>query len=578
MKYLLFLLVLSCASHHEKPAAFNWKEASKKLTHDYAVSTAPLAPEIISEMGYNQFEHFTTPYSKDYQKERYAHAYQWRSRLERLIEEEKNVEYKTDIKILLDQVSLEMEGIELAREQGIIPFLGITETIYFNMHRLLPKDATKKMRNNALSRFRYYVHGDEEQLPIVDGYMAHMIQQMKHLEENRKRGFWPTKDEIETYLKDSDGYIEAIGELLSQWKEDMWKNDLETLKTQDKLYREFLKRKVLPYARKTNLTPAPIYAFTLKEMDINTSPEKLIDIAKKDYRATYLVFSELAHEIAKEKGLAKNDPLSVIQYLTSKKLTDERELLKLYEKTNEELFQIIVKNNILTIKERPNLVIRIANPSEMKSLPAPHFNNAPFFGKQKDRPAEFVVTSPEGGRDDFSYPEAVTTLTAHESMPGHALQYHMMRERGTTLMRSWFAFNSVNVEGWGLYAEDLVYPYLNKETQFVSLQRRLWRQARMFLDPELNLGKINGQRVLDVFMKELGFSKPFAESELRRYSYIMPGQANSYYYGYKKLMGMKARMKNDRCFNDTVLNYGILPLDEISARLEKVSCAAHVKK
>lgn len=578
MKYLLFLLVFSCASHNQKETPFDWKVASKNLTHDYAVSMAPLAPESISDMGFNQFEHFTTPYSKDYQKERYAHAYQWKSRLERMLNDETDQEYKTDIKILLENVTTEMEYIELVRAQGIVPFMGITEAIYDNLKLLLRNDASKRQKNNGLSRFRYYVRGDEEQLPLAEGFTAHMLTHMKNLEENRKRGFWPTKEEIETYLADSDSYIAAIEELLKSFETEKWQRDLNELKVQDQTYREFLKRKVLPYSRKTNLTPPAIFAFTLKEMGIEESPEELIEIAKKDYRATYLVFSELAADIAKEKGLAKNDPVSVIQHLTSLKIADEKELLKLYQKSNEDLFQIVTKNNILTVKERPNLIIRFATAAEAKSLPAPYYNNAPFFGKAKNRPSEFVITPPTGGRDDFSYPEAVTTLTAHEAMPGHALQYHVMRERGTTLMRSYFAFNSVNVEGWGLYAEDLVYPYLNKETQFVSLQRRLWRQARMFLDPELNLGMIKGQRVLDVYMKELGFSKPFAESELRRYSYIMPGQANSYYYGYKKLMAMKARMKNDRCFNDTVLNYGILPLDEISARLEKASCVVHVKK
>lgn len=578
MKYLLFLLVFSCASHNKTEAPFDWKKASKKLTHDYAVSYAPLAPEDISEMGFTQFEHFTAPYSKDYQKEKYAHAYKWKSRLERLLQAETNEEYKTDIRILLDHVTSQMESIDLVRSEGIVPFMPVTEVIYLNLKTLLAKDSDKRKRNNGLSRFRYYVRGDEEQLPLMAGYTAYMVAHMNHLAENRKRGFWPLKDEIETYLKDSDSYLEAIQELLGHWKSEEWKRDLDELRSQDLIYREFLRRKVLPYARTTNFTPPKIYAFTLKDMGIETSPEELIETAKKDYRATYLEFSELAQEIAKDKNLTKNDPVSVIQYLTSKKLIDEKELLRLYQKTNEELFQIVVKNKILTVKERPNMIIRFATKTEAQSLPAPHFNNSPFFGKDKNRPSEFVVTPTDGGRDDFSFPEAVTTLTAHEAMPGHALQYHVMRERGTTLMRAWFAFNSVNIEGWGLYAEDLVYPYLDKETKFVTLQRRLWRQARMFLDPELNLGRIKGQRVLDVYMKELGFSKLFAESELRRYSYIMPGQANSYYYGYKKLMGMKARFKNVKCFNDAVLNYGILPLDEISARLEKVICEEPEKK
>lgn len=573
-KIIFALFLVSCASQKPETVKTDWKEKSKKLTHDYAVSLAPLAPESVARLGFDQFGHFTTPFSKDYLQERYVHSYHWKNRLERMLETETHEEMKTDIRILLDKVSMDMEDVELTRSEGIVPFMPVTEFIYFNLKNYLYKDAPKKLLNNGLSRFRYYVRGDEEQLPIMDGYMAYMLTHMKHLADNRKRGFWPLRTEVETYLKDSDSYLSAIESHLAVWKSDEWKRDFEELKRQDHVFREFLKKKVLPYTRKTNLTPYNIFAFTLRDMGIKETPQKLIEVSKNDYSQTYLEFSQLAREIADEKKLARKDPVSVIQYLTSQKISDNNELLKLYKKSNEELFQIVTKNNILTVKERPNLEIRFATEAEAKSIPAPHFNNAPFFGQYKNRPAEFVITPTGGGRDDFSFREAVTTLTAHEAMPGHALQYHVMRERGTTLMRAWLAFNSVNAEGWGLYAEDLVYPYLDKETKFVSLQRRLWRQARMFLDPELNLGKINGQRVLDVYMKELGFSRLFAESELNRYSYIMPGQANAYYYGYKKLMQMKAKVSDPKCFNDAVLDVGILPLDEINVRIEKLKCGA----
>ena len=98
----------------------------------------------------------------------------------------------------------------------------------------------------------------------------------------------------------------------------------------------------------------------------------------------------------------------------------------------------------------------------------------------------------------------------------------------------------------------------------------------MFLDPELNLGLIRKERVLEVFTKELGFSDQFAAAELKRYSLLIPGQAPSYYYGYLILADLKKFVKNkedaiidEKCFNDAVLNLGLLPLKEISARLRK---------
>lgn len=569
---IFFLFITFSCSHPNKVATPDWKEKSQNLTHEYAVSIGDLYPEYVSDMGFTQFEHLTTPYSKDFDKERYALAHAWQGRLKRMLKEEKNEELRTDINILLDRVTMEMEEVELGQAEGVIPFLPVSESLFLNLKDLIRKDSSKLKLSNALSRFRYYVKGDEEQLPLVDGYMAYTINKIKHLKESRKSGFWPTRHEVEGYLQDADDYLKATEELLSHWKEDEWRSDFEEFKLQEARYREFVRKEILPLARKNNKTPYTVYAFTLKNMGIKEDPKNLIQMAKADYQKTYQEFNSLASEIARDNKLKQNDPVSVIRFLQEKKISNSDELLKLYEKTNEDLFQIVKKHDLLTIKERPNIIIRFATKAEAQSLPAPYFVNSPFFGADKDRPSEFVITPADGGRDDFNFPEAVITLTAHEAMPGHALQYHVMKERGTTLMRAQMAFNSVNVEGWGLYGEDLVYPYISKEAQFVTLQRRLWRQARMFLDPELNLGFIKPQRVMDVFMKELGFSKLFAQSELNRYSYIMPGQANAYYYGYKKLMDMKEKVKGEKCFNDAVLNMGVLPLSEISARLDKVTC------
>ena len=60
-----------------------------------------------------------------------------------------------------------------------------------------------------------------------------------------------------------------------------------------------------------------------------------------------------------------------------------------------------------------------------------------------------------------------------------------MVEAGLSLARGLFAFNSVNTEGWGLYSEAVMLPYMPLDGQLISLQARLHRAARAFLDPEL---------------------------------------------------------------------------------------------
>jgi hypothetical protein len=97
-----------------------------------------------------------------------------------------------------------------------------------------------------------------------------------------------------------------------------------------------------------------------------------------------------------------------------------------------------------------------------------------------------------------------------------------------SLARSLFAFNSVNVEGWALYAEAEMVPYEPLDGQFIALQFRLLRAARAFLDPMLNLGLVDRARAHDILVNDVGLSEPMAQQELDRYTFKSPGQATAF--------------------------------------------------
>lgn len=141
-----------------------------------------------------------------------------------------------------------------------------------------------------------------------------------------------------------------------------------------------------------------------------------------------------------------------------------------------------------------------------------------------------------------------------------------MVERGVSLARTLFAFNSVNVEGWALYAEAEMQPYEPLDGQLFALQARLMRAARAILDPKLNLGEISAERAYEVLTQEVVLSPAMARQEVDRYTFRAPGQANAYFYGYTKLMELRAEAelalgkKFDRmAFNDFIIGQGLLP-------------------
>ena len=170
--------------------------------------------------------------------------------------------------------------------------------------------------------------------------------------------------------------------------------------------------------------------------------------------------------------------------------------------------------------------------------------------------------------DDFTFDAAAWTLTAHEARPGHELQFDSMLEHGVSLARVRYAFNSTNVEGWGLYSEYLIQPYMPLEGQLVSLDYRLLRAARAFLDPELQAGKIQPADAFRVLEQDVVQSHAFAQEEVERYTYRAPGQANSYFYGYTKLIAVRRETESalgarfdQRKFHDFILAQGLLPPD-----------------
>ena len=163
------------------------------------------------------------------------------------------------------------------------------------------------------------------------------------------------------------------------------------------------------------------------------------------------------------------------------------------------------------------------------------------------------------------------TLSAHEGRPGHELQFTAMVERGVSLARTLFAFNSVNVEGWALYAEAEMIPHEPLDGQLIALQFRLLRAARAMLDPMLNLGMIDRARAEKVLIEDVGLSKPMARQELDRYTFNAPGQAGSYFYGYTRILELRAETElalGDRfdrlAFNNFLLDQGLLPPDQLA--------------
>ncbi len=281
----------------------------------------------------------------------------------------------------------------------------------------------------------------------------------------------------------------------------------------------------------------------------------------------------LAGEIAKDHGWSFTDYRDVIRELKKKQLAGD-DILPFYRERLKAIEDIVRANYLVSLPDRP-AIIRLATAAETTQQPAPHMDAPPLLNNTGQK-GEFVlplnVPSANGGAadqyDDFTFDAVSWTMIAHEARPGHELQFDSMVEHGVSLARALYAFNSTNVEGWGLYAEWMMQPYEPKEGQLETLQLRLLRDARAFLDPELESGKVTPDEALKVLMNDVVLSHAFATEEVERFTYRAPGQANSYFYGYTKLLQLRkdteaalgARFNQQR-YHDFLLAQGLLRPD-----------------
>lgn len=75
------------------------------------------------------------------------------------------------------------------------------------------------------------------------------------------------------------------------------------------------------------------------------------------------------------------------------------------------------------------------------------------------------------------------------------------------------------MEGWGLYAEYLIRPYLPLEGQLISLNDLLRRAARAFLALGLQAGKVAPEEAKPVLEQNIVKSPASAEPKVERYTY-----------------------------------------------------------
>jgi len=473
---------------------------------------------------------------------------------------------KQDLGILVKALEDNIQTSELDRA-NMLPYYTVSQTVFFGVRGLIDAQIPRERYPAALVRIEKYAGLTEGFEAITEQAKART---MERFEIDGLVG--PYKGEVEQDIERAESFITGIEGLLAGTDLQGWEESYATLATQLRDYNEWVLAEVLPRARTDFRLPAAVYEDALRNWGVDASPYDLIEQATKGYMDIRNEMEALAPQIAAEKGWDTRDYREIIAMLKEEGPIDGDKLLDHYHAVLRDIEEIIVRENIITLPER-DAGIRIATEAETAAQPAPHLEIPRMIGNTGEYPS-FIIPllgkNDDGSwvQTDDTYAAGAWTLTAHEARPGHEMQFSSVLESGVSITRALFAFNSANVEGWGLYAEAIMRPYLPLEAQMISLQYRLMRAARMFLDPMLNLGLITPEEAKDLIMKDVAIGESWAQNEVERYTYRMPGQATAYYYGYNKMQALRAQTElklrdafDQQAFHDFVLAQGLLPPD-----------------
>jgi hypothetical protein len=476
---------------------------------------------------------------------------------------ESDASVRQDLEILIEASERQLAMRSLG-EKYFIHYYNIPQTIFASIRGLVDPQVAKARQPAAIVRLRKYTGLEKGHTPIFEHAKRETSNSLKN-----DRLIGPYVEELKKDLDNMPRFVSGMREEFAKSDLKDWEPAVAEFEKQTTEYAAWLRDNLLPRARKETRLPEEFYSAYLKAMGMTIDPRELISRATSGFMDIRVEMEAIARRLAKERGYKSENYRDVIRELKKKQFTSEN-IMAGYRQRLKELEDLVRKHDIVSLPQR-EAIIRLASEAESAAQPAPHMRPARLIGNTGEQ-SEFVLplknpnASSTTPMDDFLNDAVAWTLTVHEARPGHEMQYAKMIENGVSQARSIYAFNSANVEGWALYSEAVMLPYLPLDGQLMSLQMRLLRAARAFLDPMVNLGMTDYEAVRKFLLSEVVISEPMATQEVDRYTFRMPGQATTYYFGHLKMQELRAKTElalgarfKQREFHDFILTLGLLP-------------------
>jgi hypothetical protein len=575
-------LLATAATFAQNTANFTpeWVERSNEIAYKVLDMSAKFVPEFAGQMGVSGYDEEVFDLRENLYQRQMAVEEAKLDYLNGLLATEEDPRVVQDIEIMLKATRDNMETNTVNYER-VLPYGNLTGLIFAGFNGLLDKQVPLERQRAALVRLKKYTGQAEGYEPLTELAKERLTERM-----NVPDLIKPFIGEVKQDLERAPVMIEGLQGLFSGTELTGYEDDLALLADQLTAYNAWVEETIVPNTREQAALPRELYELQLRNYGVYDSPEELIRTGQVAFSNIRNEMIALAPLVAAEKGFDTTDYREVILRLKEDQVPGDQ-LMARYQQVMASLDEIIRREDLVTLPDEPSRV-RMATPAETAQQPAAHLDVPRLIGNTGEFP-EFIVPylqqDEEGNwpTSDYAFPAQMWTLSAHEARPGHEMQFTTMLRGGVSTARALFAFNSANVEGWALYAESIVRPYMPLDGQLLSLQARLLRAARIWLDPMLNLGLITADEAKRVLMEDVVEDDLNAQTEIDRYVFRSPAQATAYYYGYENLQALRAqtelRLKDRfeaREFHDFLLAQGLLPPEVLNKAVEENFAAPRV--
>jgi uncharacterized protein (DUF885 family) len=154
-------------------------------------------------------------------------------------------------------------------------------------------------------------------------------------------------------------------------------------------------------------------------------------------------------------------------------------------------------------------------------------------------PARFFVTEVDDNGNGTQCIHEIASIVVHEAYPGHHIQVTASQSLQSEVRRH--VRTPVSVEGWALYAENLMYEagyFDTPEAELFHLSDLLWRAVRIIVDVGLHTRDMTPADAVNQMTALLPMERRKAEAEVRRYC-AMPTYQLAYAVGRRELLALR---------------------------------------